>query len=188
MRNQRKLNQKSSDPESRKRLLDKYRTGKEEYKRRLEEIKLESWEIYVSQHIAIDPWGKPYMIMAEKINNPVNISILRDKDGSLTKDWRSSAELLLTRLLPDDSIAGETPDQTETRRQTEIYLNNRIVVQLEVKEVRKVIEELKPRKATGPDGFPNEFLMALQRTFALPVRPSKRFPRSGNVSRLTKGG
>lgn len=163
VRRHRRTYQNSTNPEARHHLLETYRYWKEIYKNRIEEIKIGRWERFVEQQLVMDPWGIPYKIMTEKINSSTNIPTLKKDDGTMTHDWRSSAELLISKLLPDDTEEGEDEEQKRTRGTSQLCNNTRIVAPFNNSEVHKIISELKPRKATGPDGIPNEFLMALTR-------------------------
>lgn len=155
----RRTYQRSIDPELRQLNLNAYRRKKEEYIALIFETKMNCWERFVEDCLRVDMWGTPYKIAAQKIRSPVLFSTMNKPDGTTTKNWRESAEVLMEALLPPDEIEGETEEQVRIRgRMIANYINHNRTQDTEEAEVRKAILALKKNKAPGPDGLKAEIL------------------------------
>lgn len=162
-RKARKRYQQSAIEGERQNLLLAYRNIKDQYKQKIYEVKTKSWEEFVERCLVVDPWGMPYKIVSQKIRSPALFSSLEKSDGTMTKGWRESAETLLATLLPDDDPLSDTIEQQATRAQMVQNLEiDTAVQQLEVDELKGIINALKKKKAPGPDGICGEVVQALQ--------------------------
>ncbi|XP_047100002.1 uncharacterized protein LOC124717244 [Schistocerca piceifrons] len=151
--------QRSIGDHLREATLVRYRRAKAVFKRTLHKVRTESWQSFVRDSLAADPWSTPYKIAASKVRSPTVLSTLRKIDGSHTRDWQESAELLMSTLLPDDSSEDENEEQGNLRRQLhEVYAEETPVAPFTEREVTDAILELRRKKATGHDGLAAEVL------------------------------
>ena len=142
--------------------LEEYREIKNRFKIELRKVRLESWQKYVEESMALDAWGTPYKLVTNKIRQPDIISTLIKEDGSVTMGWRDSVEFLLNGLLPSDNEIGETDEQKVLRRIMTQYRDLRgVVFPFADEEIRNSILLQKKKKAPGPDGIKSEVLHCL---------------------------
>lgn len=80
-----------------------YLTAKKTYKGALLQTRQQHWNTHTEQQIQTNIWGEPFKICTERIKTPFVLSTLKREDGTNTEGWRSSAEYLLNKLLPDDT-------------------------------------------------------------------------------------
>jgi len=109
-RAKRKSYQKARDANLRQRKLIEYQQAKEEYREKIEQRKIETWDNYVNTNLTLDPWGNPYKICMSKMST-TTISTLEKPDGTKTSNWKDSAELLMRELIPQDDENNETIEQ-----------------------------------------------------------------------------
>lgn len=140
--------------------LARYRSLKTEYKQKIIDAKANSWQDFVSKYMQTDVWGMPYKVVSEKIRAPTLFSSLRREDGSHTERWRQSAEMLMTVLLPSDNVQQQEslPQRILRDRVTDLPRNQTPVEPFTEAEVQATINNLKKRKAPGPDNIQSEVL------------------------------
>lgn len=158
----RRVYQRTVDPHLKQQNLNAYRQKKVEYTNKIFETKINCWGKFVEDCLGVDIWGMPYKIVTQKIRSPMLFSTLQRTDGSATRNWKESAELLLKTLLPQDTLENETIRQTRLREtMVNNYTNEVEMEDLEEEEVRNAILALKKKKAPGPDSIKAEILQAI---------------------------
>jgi hypothetical protein len=65
---------------------------------------------------------------------------------------------MLERLIPEDNVLDDTDYHKNVRKLTEQPIETTDDKEFTQDEIRQIIEGLKPRKASGPDGITNEIL------------------------------
>lgn len=154
--------QRAIDPYLRRQKLNTYRRKKEEYTSKIFETKMECWGKFVEDCLRVDMWGTPYKIVTQKVRSPMLFSTMDKMDGTTTRNWRESAELLMDTLLPQDNIDNETEEQRRTRARMVNGYNNIIETpRFEEAEVKNMIRALKKNKSPGPDAIKAEILQAI---------------------------
>ncbi|GJQ66396.1 hypothetical protein Trydic_g8498 [Trypoxylus dichotomus] len=131
----------------------KYQRAVVERGRKIEEARIRSWHSFLDRYMGTDLWGMPYKIV---------FSALRRENGSSTRGWRESAEMLMTVLLPDDVRQDEIPPQIALKDGiVELRPNQRLEEPFTEGEVHAAILRLRGRKALGPDNTPSEVLQQI---------------------------
>ena len=161
-RSLRKSYQRAIDYNTKQYRLQLYREAKRNFEKELLKARTESWEKYVNDQVKLDPWGTPYKIVSEKIRSPTIMSTLRTTDGSHTRGWRESVELLMRVLLPDDSIEEDEEHHKIMRELSErTYFTGNRTKPFTEEEVMATIKKLKKKKSPGPDGIRSEVLQQI---------------------------
>lgn len=158
-RDKRKWFQRAVTDRDRQIRLAQYRAAKNQYYQEIHRTRQEHWNNHIQQQIQTDIWGEPFKIQTERMKTPLVLSTLRRADGTMTQGWRSSAEYLLNKLLPDDDPLSDEPEQTRLREQMNVVYEHGTVTQpFAQEEVALAISRLKNKKAPGPDGIHSETL------------------------------
>lgn len=108
-RKKRKVYQRAANNTDKQQKLEEYLVAKRKYDDRLTQIKKDKFDKQAQNQLQVDIWGEPYKVQAEKIKKPMTLSTLKRDDGTTTKGWRTSAEFLLNKLLPDDTDVTDEP-------------------------------------------------------------------------------
>lgn len=158
-RKKRRLYQRAVTAQEKERRLIAYREAKAKYKDRLFATRKQHWDNYVKTQLSDNIWGMPYKLLTEKIKSPTILATLKQDNGNMTKGWRSTAEYLLAKLLPDDEWITDTQDHIEMRESFNAYYTTEMVTSpFTNTEVLRTILKMKKGKAPGPDGIYPETL------------------------------
>jgi len=58
----------------------------------------------VEENLNTHVWGMPYKIVMNKIKTIGVFNTLQREDGSYTKTWKETMEILFIKLFPNDNI------------------------------------------------------------------------------------
>lgn len=97
-----------------------------------------------------EPWGIVYKTVLGKIRREEAVSTLRTPHGE-TSTWQSTAEALLTALLPEDQENTDTVEQAEIRREMDTLPNVENAAEFNIGELVGAVKRLKRGKCPGTD-------------------------------------
>ena len=155
----RKSYKAAGDHRLRQTRLEKYRQIKQQYEKEVYNSKKKTWSKFVEENLSTDVWGMPYKIVMNKIKTKGVFNTLKREDGSYTKTWKETMEILFTKLFPDDNIDEDNEENQIVRNEvryiqdTNIDLNPPMITN---DEVAAAIKSIKTKKAPGPDGIKGE--------------------------------
>ena len=163
VRRARRLYQRSRVEAARQIKLQRYLALKTQFRQELERVRQESWQEFVEKNLSLNAWGVPYKLATGKFGKPQLLSTLLSDDGSSTRSWVETAQVLLRGLLPADTPRDDTRLQAnQRRRMTDLSELGGVCTPFAVEEVAAAIYWLGMKKAPGPDGIKAEVLLQLE--------------------------
>lgn len=107
-----------------------------------------------------DPWGKVYKIVRGKLSPPLMLTTLRKDDGTYTSDERETLEFFLERMLPDDQVDLNDPEERRLRENMTTFGED-VEKYFTMGELDSAVKRIKNKKAPGPDGLKGEVIKAI---------------------------
>jgi len=138
--------------DNRPRLATIYCQLKLEYKNKINQQKINSWNEFVETSTRNNPWGLVYKIAKKQLNFD-KVNELVTLDGRLITDNKEIAETLLQNLFPNDNTVNDLQIHKQIRAEVEkdyIQDNDNSFTE---SEVTQVIEMQNENKSPGEDGF-----------------------------------
>ena len=150
-------------------LAEEAKQAKKRYRKKIHEAKEKSWR-ELCETVEMDPFGKPYKIVMNKLGNPL---------PPITEEM---APIIVRTLFPRQEATMPPRLQVE---QTDIQ-------DITDDEIETLCENSPRKKAPGPDGIPAELIKALIknspeifRTFINQCLQKGEFPNEGKIATLT---
>ncbi|KXZ75771.1 hypothetical protein TcasGA2_TC031700 [Tribolium castaneum] len=142
---------KNKNPDLKEALYISMSQVKQKFKDRIKLDKEKSWENFVKEDLAPNPWGVVYRVAAEKFKK-TNLLGVFENDGETSLNPSDAAKRLLHSLLPDDNEENETLSQKITRQDfNTIEMTYRYNIdEVTNTELEIIIKNLK-KKAPGLD-------------------------------------
>jgi hypothetical protein len=120
------------------------------YKKAVTKARIQSWQKFVTKEGNKEPWGIVYRTVMGKIKREETASTLQTPQGD-TSNWRSTAEAMLTALLPDGQESSDTPERATIRRNTGTLPNVEDTAEFRMEELCGAVKKLTRGKCPGPD-------------------------------------
>jgi len=137
--------------ELREQRKELYLASKAEYAAAIRQEKSKSRIEFCSLTSVTNPWSTIYKMAAGKIHRAVNVTTLRQQDGSHTTDLQNTIRLMVQKFSPDDN----PEEDEEIHRQTRA-IDTEDDVEFTAQEVKNAVQDMGDKKAPGGDGIPNE--------------------------------
>lgn len=137
---------------------EEYRRVRNVYTKEIRTEKANSWKRFVTIEGNKDPWGLVHKIASGKMREQTVWGALRKEDGTMTANWRESANVLLKKMVPKDARINETARQQELRRAAAAYSGTGLEPPISEIELSMAIGTLKNRRAPGMDGITAEIV------------------------------
>lgn len=135
-----------------------------------------------------DPWGKVYKIVRGKLSPPLMLTTLRKDDGTYTSDERETLEFFLKRMLPDDQVDLNDPEERRLRENMMTFGED-VEEDFTMGELESAVKRIKNKKAPGPDGLKGEVIKAIFPVIKeVLVRILNEVWRSGHFPEVWKDG
>lgn len=131
-------------------LKVRYTQLRNQYTTSIRKSKLESWKKFVTIEGNKNPWGFVYKLQANKLRVEKVQESIKHTDTQTTS-WQETANIILDTLILDDNIADETTLHKAIRRDTQTPPDTEDTEPFLIKEIEKVINNLKCKKAPGHD-------------------------------------
>jgi hypothetical protein len=133
-------------------LKQNYTIIRNQYKKLINESKINSWNKFIESNSRDNPWGIAYAISRQKLKVE-KVSELKLNDGTIITETNEIANQLMDTLFPNDSPLDDTDYHKELRnRLGENYeeINDLLFT---ISEVSLVVNDQNETKAPGIDGF-----------------------------------
>jgi hypothetical protein len=150
---------KNRHPEYANYIHAEMRAARDRINRKLAVARQKSWDRFIQQDLAENPWGVTYKLSAEKFHKSGVLSCLTRDDNTATLTPNDTLDFLLQRLLPDDDPS------TNTRTQQDVLRNFVAIAPLTheaepfaAEDLDRLVHELRPNKAPGHDQLAGGFV------------------------------
>lgn len=74
-----------------------------------------AWSEQIEQAELEDPWGRVCRIVRGKLSPSLKLTTLRKEDGTYTSSEKETLEFFLKRMLPDDQVDLNDPEERRLR-------------------------------------------------------------------------
>ncbi|CAG4944791.1 unnamed protein product [Parnassius apollo] len=139
-------------------IIDDYLRALSDYKETILRTKTNSWKEYCTGQSRETMWDKFYRI-SKLTDFHLNEEMLKDSDGNILDPFQS-ADLLANTFYPADNIDNDTEYHTRIREDTNTIESQIKMIKQSTEftpfttyEISTVIENIRPSKAPGLDGF-----------------------------------
>lgn len=163
-----KLRRRESDRTRLEELTEEYRIIKHHYRKAMAKSKQDAWRS-MCETIDLDPFGKPYKIVMNKIGAP--------------------PKPIKQELIPE--IISTLFPTREKFRPPNITVNQQDIPDISDEEIELLCEKSPRRKAPGPDGIPSEIIKTLMKQspdtmkkLILKQLKEGKFPPEGKIALL----
>lgn len=161
VRKLRKLWQVERQESDRERRKEVYMRARSQYGKSIKKAKEENMNERL-ERFGRDPWGEANRWLKKGTADIGRCNIRRD-DGSYTTSMEETANLMVSKHFPKETREGEGEELEEVRRRVKDWERDASNwaeedMQITKRELENVVSSMKPRKAPGQDGIPNEAL------------------------------
>jgi hypothetical protein len=133
-------------------LRDQYTAIDRKYKQLIDKNKTNSFNAFISESSAENPWGLAYRIAKDKIFAPI-LSELVNTDGNLIIDEKMIAKEIFDKLFPNDDQNTENAFHKQIRAQSLMHSDGTDDSPFSEQEVTAAVLAQNPNKAPGADGL-----------------------------------
>jgi hypothetical protein len=158
----RKYQRTTDNTEQREKNKTTYLEQKSKYAATIKREKTKSWKEYCNLTTEANPWNAVYRLAAGKKRNNIQITTLRKRDGSLTKDTKETLKLMLEYFTPEDNEYKDNNYHKQVRDKATRPPNTPDDSEITIEEIRRVIEGMDSTKAPGEDGIMAEIFKQLR--------------------------
>lgn len=142
---------RSANPDDADANLQRLRDARARYKNEILKAKSKSWDTFVAEDLARDPWGTSYKLAANKLKTKKIPSTIR-VDHDYTQTIGESHAAILAQMFPEDDVTIDHDEHTDARERAATARGDpELDTIITEADVLKASRGIKTKKAPGVD-------------------------------------